>query len=166
LYDYLENHFDVGLVAPKLLYANKKAQQSYFAYYHLMTPLYRRTFLGKTKAGQKDLDRFTMKDIDVDKATAVDWLMGSFWMIRKEVFNDLEGFDERYFMYFEDSDLCRRVNEAGHKVVYYSEAEAIHLHARDSKSTNFWSSIFNKMTWVHLTSAYKYFRKFGIKSKK
>ena len=166
LYNYLESHSDVGIVSPKLLYANKKVQQSYFAYYHLMTPLYRRTFLGKTKKGQTDLDRFLMKGVDINGATTVDWLMGSFWMMRKHIFDELSGFDDQYFMYFEDSDLCRRVNEAGHKVMYHPEAEAIHLHARDSKSKNFWSSILNKMTWIHLSSAYKYFRKFGIKSKK
>jgi len=165
LYDYLENNLDVGIVSPKLLYANRQAQQSYFSYYYLLTPLYRRTFLGKTKKGQKDLARFLMKDIEIKEPTAVDWLMGSFWLMRRDLFNELNGFDDNYFMYFEDSDLCRRVNESGSKVIYHPEVEAIHLHARDSQSPSVFSSLQNKMTWIHLHSAYKYFRKFGIKHK-
>ena len=163
LLDYMEKHQDTGIISPKLLYANKKAQQSYFRYYKWKTPMYRRTFLGKTKAGKKDLARFTMQDVEINGATAVDWLMGSFWLMPKSKFDELGGFDDRYFMYFEDADFCRRMNDSAYKVIYYPEATAIHLHARDSKSEGFFKTLSNKMTRIHIKSAIKYFRKFGLK---
>lgn len=160
---YMEAHQDTGVISPKLLYANNKAQQSYFRYYKCKTPIYRRTFLGKTKAGQKDLARFTMADVAIDGPTAVDWLMGSFWLMPKRIFEELGGYDDRYFMYFEDTDFCHRMNDASYKVIYYPEVEAIHLHARDSKSEGFFKTLFNKLTRTHISSAIKYFRKFGCK---
>ncbi|SRR6056297_2275495 len=163
LLKWLDSHQDIGVISPKLSYANGKVQQSYFRYYKWKTPLYRRTFLGKRKSGQKDLNRFLMTDVKIQGATAVDWLMGSFWLVPKRVFEELNGFDEKYFMYFEDTDFCKRVNKAGYKVIYYPLVGAIHLHARQSKSNGFFKSLLNKLTWVHISSAIKYFRKFGLK---
>jgi len=78
LYQYLEVHPEAALASPQLIYGNGKVQQSSFRYYKRMTPSYRRTFLGKTSRGQKDLDRFLMKDLDLTQPQNVDWLMGSF----------------------------------------------------------------------------------------
>jgi GT2 family glycosyltransferase len=53
-------------------------------------------------------------------------LMGSVLLVRRGVFEALGGFDERYFMYYEEADLCRRVRETGHQVVFVTEANATH----------------------------------------
>jgi N-acetylglucosaminyl-diphospho-decaprenol L-rhamnosyltransferase len=55
------------------------------------------------------------------------WLTGACLMIRRDVFEQLGGFDESFFMYFEDKDICKRVHEAGWKVVYYPKTSLIHL---------------------------------------
>jgi GT2 family glycosyltransferase len=52
--------------------------------------------------------------------------------IRREIFEKLNGFDERFFMYGEDLDLCRRVHDAGYKVWYYPAIQIIHLKGRSS----------------------------------
>ncbi len=57
----------------------------------------------------------------------VDSVSGAFLMIGKEVYHKIKGFDEAFFMYGEDLDLCYRVKEEGKKVVYYPEAVIIHL---------------------------------------
>jgi len=160
LYQYLEIHPDVALISPQLIYGNGNIQQSCFRYYKIMTPVYRRTFLGKTSAGQKDLDRFLMKDVDLTQPQNVDWLMGSFWMLRRTVFEELNGFDEKYFMYFEDTDFCHRLHDKNYQVIYYPLARAVHFHAKESDRGKLWKNLFNNFTWIHIKSALRFFKKF------
>lgn len=56
----------------------------------------------------------------------VDWVSGAAFFIRKKIFQSGEGFDERFFLYFEDVDLCRRVRKKGHKVVVAPTPSLIH----------------------------------------
>jgi GT2 family glycosyltransferase len=55
------------------------------------------------------------------KKREADWVSGTSLFIRKDVFQKLGGFDEKFFMYFEDIDLCKRAREAGYKVIYFPE---------------------------------------------
>jgi len=64
--------------------------------------------------------------------TEVDWVTGAFMMVRREVFESLGGFDERFFMYWEDSDFCLRALQAGWKTMYEPRAEVVHLTGRAS----------------------------------
>jgi len=57
-------------------------------------------------------------------------------MIRKYVLDNIGGFDERFFMYGEDADLCKRISDSGWKLYYMSDAEIIHLCGGSSKKTS------------------------------
>jgi len=160
LYQYLENHSAVALIAPRLVYGNGHLQPSCFRFYKRMTPIYRRTFLKNTEAGQKDLDRFLMRDCDLSKVQDVDWLMGAFWIVRRSAFEELGGFDEGYFMYFEDTDFCLRLHQKNYQVIYYPLAQAVHLHAKESDRGSLWKSLFNRLTWIHIKSSRRFFKKF------
>lgn len=63
----------------------------------------------------------------------VDWVTGAFMMVRRDVFESLGGFDERFFMYWEDSDLCLRALKAGWTTMYEPRAEVIHFTGRASR---------------------------------
>ena len=63
--------------------------------------------------------------------------------------------DERYFMYVEDMDWCRRFWQGGWEVWYLAQIELIHYHQRASAKDSIWQSLFNKMSWVHLISSIK-----------
>lgn len=65
----------------------------------------------------------------------VDWLSGAALMVRRSAFDDVGGFDQRYFMYFEDTDLCDRLRKKGWRVEYRPESEIIHQGARSSGDT-------------------------------
>ncbi len=80
----------------------------------------------------------------------VGWLSGSCLLLRRDAFEAVGGFDEAYFMYFEDTDLCARLGRAGYDVVYAPEAVATH-HGGHS-TVNHASA----MTKVHHASAYLY----------
>ncbi len=63
----------------------------------------------------------------LNKVYPIPVISGAFFMIKKDVFNSIGGFDEDYFMYGEDIDLCYRLNEKGHKIYFYPHTKAIHL---------------------------------------
>ncbi|HDI3228125.1 TPA: glycosyltransferase family 2 protein [Vibrio cholerae] len=91
----------------------------------------------------------------IDKPIRIEWAAGSFLLFKAACYHALNGFDERYFMYFEDVDICRRANELGLSIIYFPQIKAKHLAAYDNR--NFFSKNFR---W-YLTSSLKYL--FSIK---
>jgi len=63
----------------------------------------------------------------------VDWITGCFMLIRADVFREVGGFDEQFFYYYEDMDLCRQIRAAGYQVAYVPDASITHL---KGQSTN------------------------------
>jgi GT2 family glycosyltransferase len=59
-------------------------------------------------------------------AEKVDWVSGGFMLVRKKVFDEVQGFDQKFFMYIEDMELCYRMKKAGYEVALYPEAKIIH----------------------------------------
>jgi len=161
LLNYIKNNPEVGIAGPKLLNFNDTLQFSCMKFYKPMTIVYRRTFLGKFQFAQKHLDDFLMKDFDHNSIKEVDWLMGSALMVRKSAIQKVGLMDERFRMYFEDTDWCRRFWENGYKVIFYPESQMYHYHGRGSAGKSVVKSLlFNRLTWIHIESAIKYFMKY------
>ena len=70
--------------------------------------------------------RRTDLDVDPDSTVAVDWVSGACFLVRRADFEAVGGFDESYFMYAEDVDLCWRLGRAGRRVAYAPAAEVTH----------------------------------------
>ncbi len=70
--------------------------------------------------------RYRMGDCDVDQRAEVDWVSGACFLARRRALEELGGFDESYFMYAEDTDLCWRARRAGWGVAYVPEAVVTH----------------------------------------
>ena len=85
----------------------------------------------------------------------VDWISGMFIMIKSDVYSDLNGFDERFFLYYDDVDLCRRANESGYNVSLTTKYSVIHEGNRLSKKSI-------KYFLIHLSSLFKYHLKHGL----
>lgn len=159
--EYIKSNNTIGVLSPKLLNFNGTPQDSCFRFYKPLTIIYRRTILGKLSFAKKHLDWFLMRDYDRKEPREVDWIMGSSMMIPKEAFRKVGPMDERFFMYMEDVDWCRRFWENGYRVVYYPLAQMLHYHGKGSGKNGFFYSIFfNKLTWIHINSAIKYFLKY------
>ena len=62
----------------------------------------------------------------VDNPISVDWVAGMFMLLRRDIFAEVGGFDERYFLYYEDVDLCRRVRRRGFDVRMVPSVDVIH----------------------------------------
>ncbi|MDO8557805.1 MAG: glycosyltransferase family 2 protein [bacterium] len=167
LMTYMQQNAACGMAGPKLLNLNGSLQQSFFRFYKPLTLLCRRTVFGKTSWGKRDISRFSYADINASSATEafpVDWLMGSALLVRKSALAKCGLFDDRFFMYFEDVDWCRRFWEKGYKVIYHPGAIFYHYHGKASHGKKGLLDIFvNKYTRIHITSALKYFWKYGLR---
>ena len=158
---YIKTDSSIGMLGPKLLNFNGTSQPSCFRFYKPWTIAYRRTFLGRLPFAKKHLDWFLMNDYDHKDPKEVDWLMGSALMISRKAVEKVGFMDQRYFMYMEDVDWCRRFWENDFKVIYYPLAKMHHYHGKGSaKGGVIRSLLFNKYTWIHISSGIKYFKKF------
>lgn len=154
LYDFMRKHPEVGLVMPKILYPDGSEQhlcRRLPAPHDLIT----RRFLGRVGRGifKKQLARYELSEIDRNKAWEVPCLSGCFMFARSSVLKDVGLFDERYFMYMEDFDLCRRIGRRA-KAVFYPFISVKHGYAKGSYANAV-------LLRHHLRSAVRYFTKWG-----
>jgi GT2 family glycosyltransferase len=162
LYTYMENNPRVGLVGPKQLNPDKTIQDSCFRFPGILTLICRRTFLGGFKFARKIINKYLMKDFNHKFEKEVDWLLGSFMFMRAEALREVGMFDEKFFLYFEDTDLCRRFWKKKWKVIYYPLAQIIHNHARESAQIKWYKFFLSTTGRYHFISWFKYLRKWGI----
>jgi N-acetylglucosaminyl-diphospho-decaprenol L-rhamnosyltransferase len=156
--DFFDQNPSVGLVGLNLIYPDKSPQFSARRFYTLLDIIGRRTPLGKFRPTRSRMDRHLMKaEWSEGEAFPADWVMGTGFVIRREVFDRIGGMDEGYFLYMEDVDLCRRVWDAGFKVFALPNAILVHDHQRSSSA--------GPLSWAgrqHLASLWRYMKKFSI----
>ncbi len=157
---YADAHTDIGLCGPQLLNPNRTLQRTFTRFPTICIPLYRRTIFGKTTQGKKAIEFYFMQDVDATIAQPVHVLFGAAILIRATALKDIGFFDEQFFMYFEDTDLCRRAWEKGWKVFYAPIACFVHYHQRESDVKRFWQILTNRVSREHIKSAVKYFWKY------
>lgn len=161
---HIKNNPNIGICGPKLLNFNESLQPSCFRFYTPLTIIYRRTFIGRFGFAKKHLDKFLMKDFDHKNIQEVDWLMGSAMMTSKKAIEKVGLMDSQFRLYFEDVDWCRRFWMNGFKVIYFPLSEMYHYHGRGSAGKNIIKTLFsNRLTWIHIFSAIKYFIKYAGK---
>ncbi len=154
LFAFMQQNPDIGLVMPKVLYRSGETQ---YLCKKLPSPgdLFLRRFVpGPAKfIFKKLLAAYELRHADYNSIMEVPNLSGCFMFIRTEAFSKVGAFDERYFLYLEDTDLCRRINEY-YRTVYYPVESIIHGYRRAS-----YKSL--KLLRHHLNSSIKYFNKWG-----
>jgi len=156
--NYMEAHPDVGVLGPKLVYPNEDVQDSCRRHMSFSDLVIKRTFLRKIPFLGRRVDKYVMQDFDHNKVQEVDLLVGACFMIPRHVYEKIGGFDERYFLFMEDFDLCREIHKAGYKVVYFPEVAVTHNHKRLSGGSVL-KLLGRKVFWIHIMSAAKYFWK-------
>jgi len=155
LYNFMEANKDVGLIMPKVLYPDGNIQ---YLCKLLPTPLdlFGRRFLNFgpfKKIVEKSNEVYELRFTGYDKIMEVPYLSGCFMFIRTEVLKKVGLFDEKFFMYLEDTDLSRRIHRVA-KTVYYPYVYIYHEYGKGS-----YKSL--KLLYYHIKSAIKYFNKYG-----
>lgn len=158
---FMEQHPTVGLAGPKLLNPDGSVQFSCYRFPEKLTPLYRRTPLGKIPFIRKKLQRFVMADFDHKENRVVDWLLGAFLIARTAAIQKVGHLDERFFLYFEDVDWSRRFWAAGWEVMYIAQVEVVHYHKRQSAENPGLTGLFSFPTNIHIQSWFRYLGKYN-----
>jgi len=158
LIDFMKACPAAGIVAPRLLYPDGRIQETCRRFPYWYAPIAQRTSFLPVKKNRQHRHRFLMEDFDHARYRLVDWVQGSAFMIEGKLFHDLGGFDPRFFMYYEDVDLCRRCWEKGRPVYYVPTAEIQHSYRKESADGQgiFNSLLKNRMTRAHIFSWLKY----------
>ena len=146
--DYMDGNPEIGLLSPRICFPDGRDQILGKRNPHLKYLVASRL---RGDEPSKLLKEYAMLDCDLSKPTEIENATGCFMFIRTDVLKSIGGFDDGFFMYFEDADLARRINEVS-KCVYYPDAVVNHVWGRDSKR-NF------KLMLVHINSMLRYFRK-------
>ena len=102
--------------------------------------------------------RYNLTYKDENKSYEVDAISGSFMMVKREVYEKIGGFDEDFFMYGEDLDLCYRIQKAGYKVFYMHETQVIHYKGESTRrssldETKFFYDAMNLFVKKHLSGS-------------
>ncbi len=158
--NFMDKHPDVGLAGPKLINPNGSTQVSTCTFPKFLYPLYRRTILRKLPGAKKAIRKYLMLDWYHNETMPVEWVIGTGMIVRNEGLKQVGLMDERFFMYFEDVDWCRRFWENNWKVYYIADIEIVHYYSRDSAKSMGMVSVLNKQTRVHITSWLKYVIKY------
>jgi GT2 family glycosyltransferase len=134
----LEAHPDCAIAGPRILNPDGSVQGSARGDPNMLTGLFGRTavlrrvvpFLPAAKRNVVTGEAIRSGDASVE----VDWLSGACMLARRDALEKVRGFDERFFLYWEDADLCRRLRAAGYHVRYVPGATAIHRVGQSSRT--------------------------------
>lgn len=149
---WMDENEDVGMVIPDIRDEYGKRQLVYREELTVFDMFVR--FFCK-ELFKKRVMKHTLQDKDYSKPFHVPFGQGSFLVVRTDLFKDLKGFDDNFFMYVEDADLCKRVNQVS-KLVYFPGARVIH---KWEKGSHVNKTLFK----YHVQSMKYYFKKWGIK---
>jgi len=156
LLKFMEKNLDIGLVSPKILLPNGSIQYlcrrlpSLFDFIIIrFMPKFIRKFF------QARIDYYEMRETGYNKNMDVLFLTGAFMLIRSSVLGKIGGFDENFFMYFEDIDLCRRIKKIS-RTVFYPHTSVIHLWEGGTRKSF-------QLLFIGIRSAIYYFNKWGWK---
>lgn len=154
LTEILAKQEDIGIVAPTLVYPDGTIRPSARNF-----PTVRELFM-KRIASKAWHEKHRKSPSMHDQASLhdVDWVAGGCFVIRRETFEKLNGFDPQFFLFFEDIDLCRRCWQAGKRVVLAPGIRASDKPRRLSEGGLF-TLLFKKTGRIHVRSGFKYFRK-------
>lgn len=151
LINFMQQCSDVGLVMPRVIYPDGKVQHLCKL---LPTPfnIFARRFMPRSYIDKMNYD-YTLQWTDYNILMQAPYLSGSFMLFRVSDLQQIGSFDERFFMYFEDTDITRRFYRQA-KAWFYPDATVTHEHNQES-----YRSL--KMFWVHIQNMVRYFNKYG-----
>jgi GT2 family glycosyltransferase len=145
-------HPEAGVIGPQLLNPDGSVQPSRRRFPTLTTGLFESTWL-QPVASRRVLRDYYMQDRSDSETQQVDWVIGACLLVRRDVIQQVGGLDEGFFMYSEELDWCRRIKQAGWKVMYLPDAKVIHHMGKSSDQVVAQRHIYFQ------TSKVRYFRK-------
>lgn len=151
--DFLEEHKDVVILTPKVL-NNDGSEQFLPKVFPKFRYVISGKFENKCRICYKWRSQYTFRDRKILQPIEIQYSTGCFMVCRTDALRKVGGFDERYFLHFEDADLTRRMMQQG-KIIYYPYVHVTHEWQRDNIKNR-------KIGKIALQSLFKYYRKWGF----
>ncbi|MGI9147196.1 MAG: glycosyltransferase family 2 protein [Chloroflexota bacterium] len=133
LVDFLDAHPRVGLAGPRLRFPDGRVQPSRRRFPTFATLLLESTQLQRFSPDNRVLRHYYVADRSPDEPQEVDWLVGACVCVRASAAAQVGLFDERFFMYSEELDWCRRFRAAGWHIAYVPESEVVHVEGASAR---------------------------------
>lgn len=131
--NFLESHSQTGAVGPRLLWPDGTTQSSRRRFPTLGSLFWESTLLGQWFPHNRYTQRYHLADCSPDQPQPVDWVVGAALMLRREVWQQVGPLDETFFMYFEETDWCRRAVQQGWEIYYLPAAQITHYEGKSSE---------------------------------
>ncbi|WP_442264935.1 glycosyltransferase family 2 protein [Tenacibaculum sp. ZS6-P6] len=147
LIETLRNKTNIAVITPKIQFPNGKHQYNVRKYPTFFDLIIRKLNIFRSRIHEQEY-----RDQDLTKPFFPEAIHGCFMLFKTEDFVTLNGFDERYFLYMEDIDICKKIDLIGKKKLYYPKVKVSHV-LKQGSSKNI------KLFLYHLSSAFKYFVK-------
>jgi O-antigen biosynthesis protein len=135
--DFYKNTAGTGALTCKLILPNGRLDLA--CRRSFPTPavaVYRILGLSRLFPKSKTFGKYNLTYLDENSTYEVDAIVGAFMLIKKDIYDKMNGFDEEYFMYGEDLDLCYRIKKAGYKIYYYPQTSIIHYKGESTKKSS------------------------------
>jgi N-acetylglucosaminyl-diphospho-decaprenol L-rhamnosyltransferase len=133
LVDYLDGHPNVAVAGPRLRFPDGRVQPSRRRFPTFATLLFESTQIQRFWPDNAVLRRYYVADRSDDEPQTVDWLVGACLCVRASAGAEVGLFDERFFMYSEELDWCRRFRAAGWQIAYVPQSEVVHLEGASAR---------------------------------
>ena len=150
IYDYMENHADVGASGCRVLLENGELDKACKRSFPNVKNSFFRLFHIPTKSKDNDYNLDNLPDGEIYE---IDCLTGAFMFIRADALKQIGFLDETFFMYGEDIDLCYRIKQAGWKIIYYGKSKITHFKGASSKKQK------SKLIYEFYRAMYIYYKK-------
>lgn len=154
--DFVKTRPDVGIATCKLIKANGELDWACRrSEPNPAVSFYRLFGLQKLFPKSERFGAYNLTNKPIDQETEVDACTGAYMLIPREAYEKVGGFDEAFFMYGEDLDLCFRVRAAGYKVWYYPKTMSYHYKGQSSKKASVRSlRAFHHAMWIYYQKHY------------
>ncbi len=159
--EHMDREPAVGLGGGRLVGRDGSWQPSARLFPSLLNDFFTLSGLAARFPNSRLFGRFDRTWADPGQTADVDWVPGAFSIVRRQALEEIGYFDERFFLYYEEVDLCRRFRAAGHVVRYWADVEVTHLGGESSKTVKAltFSREGSQLTLWRMRSAFLYYRK-------
>ena len=154
LISFMKKNKEIAIVTGKLLNPDGTLQLSCRRFPTILYVLFgRESIFRKVFPNNPISKKYMLYDLDYNKVQYPDWVRGAVMLVRFNLFKEIGGFDERFFLYLEDTDICLRFRKKGYAIAYNPEAIFYHKLGSSTNKREFQSKL------IHNISMYYYIKK-------
>jgi len=155
IFDYMEKNKTVGAVEGLEIYEDGTLVPNGSKFSTPLLDFYELSFIGKRFKNRKMIDEYRIANKRRDETFDIDVGCDAFLMVRKEIMDKLNGYDDHFLLYYTENDLCLRIKNLGYKIVHLGNAKVIHTVSASVKKLGF------KKMDIYYQDMLWYYRKHG-----